>query len=240
MEKTGPHVSIKAETLFHIGSFPVSNALLTAWIITAILVVLALLYKNKNKSVTGIFNMFFRALHGTFEPIFGDNTEKYFKYAASFFLFIIVMNWSGLLPGFGTIGLETEHGMVPFFRAPTADLNMTLALGIFGIGLVQVLGIRALGFRHYMSKFISFANPINFFLGILEIISEISRVISLAFRLFGNVFAGEVLLTVVAFLIPILASLPFYMFEIFVGFMQAMVFSMLLAIFISVAVKPHH
>jgi F-type H+-transporting ATPase subunit a len=97
-----------------------------------------------------------------------------------------------------------------------------------------------LGWGGYLSKYFNFSNPINFFLGLLEIISEISRVVSFSFRLFGNVFAGEVLLLVIAFLIPVFISFPFFMMEIFVGFVQALVFSMLTAVFLNMAVAKHH
>lgn len=245
MEQHGPHVSIKAETLFYIGPLPVTNSLLSAWVLVAVMVVLAYLYFKKNKTIVSLYTWLFRGLYTTFQPIFGDDVKKYFKYVASFFLFILLGNWMGLIPGVNSIGIykETEEGikLVPILRGATADLNMTFALAIFAIVLVQYLGIQALGARVYLSKFFNFSSPINFAIGILEIISELSRALSLSFRLFGNVFAGEVLLAVVAFLVPILASLPFLMFEVFVGFIQAVVFSMLLAIFISVAVKkPHH
>ena len=106
--------------------------------------------------------------------------------------------------------------------------------------MIQVFGIKFLGFKDYIKKYINLTNPINFVLGILEIVSELSKILSFSFRLFGNIFAGEVLLTIVAFLVPVLASFPFIMLEIFVGFIQALVFSMLTAVFISGAIAKHH
>ncbi len=165
------------------------------------------------------------------------SARKYFPILATFFLLIILSNWSGLLPGVGSIGLYGEHEeFTPLFRAPTADLNTTMAFGLVAVVYVQFAGLQALG-THYLQKFFNFSNPINFFVGILEIISEFSRLISFTFRLFGNIFAGEVLLAVVAFLIPVLVPIPFLGMELFVGFIQALVFTMLTATFLSMAVS---
>ena len=128
---------------------------------------------------------------------------------------------------------------VPLLRGNNADLNATLALAIISVLMIQYYGFYFLGFKAYISKFLNFKDPIYFVLGILEIISEISKILSFAFRLFGNIFAGEVLLTIVAFLVPVLASFPFLMLEVFVGFVQALVFSMLTSVFLSLAVSKH-
>src|SRR5262249_28496262 len=144
-------------------------------------------------------------------------------FIATFFLFILLNNWCGLIPGVGTIGFfehEAKEGaavFVPYFRAGTADLNTTLALGLISVICIQAFGVmyQKLG---YFSKFINFSSPIGFIVGILEIVSEISRVISFAFRLFGNIFAGEVLLAVIGFLVPVIGPMPFYGLELFVGF----------------------
>lgn len=132
--------------------------------------------------------------------------------------------------------------IVPYLRAPTSDLNMTLALGLITMITVQVWGFRTLGFRGYGGKFIvpPWKDPIGTFIGLIEIISELSRVISFAFRLFGNIFAGEVLLLVITFLVPWGVVLPFYGLELFVGFVQALVFAMLALVFASIAVTSHH
>jgi F-type H+-transporting ATPase subunit a len=128
---------------------------------------------------------------------------------------------------------------IPLFRGNNADINATLALAIISVFMIQVYGIQFLGLKTYISKFLNFKDPIYFVLGILEIISEVSKVVSFAFRLFGNIFAGEVLLTIVAFLVPVLASFPFVILEVFVGLVQALVFSMLTSVFLSLAVSHH-
>ena len=128
--------------------------------------------------------------------------------------------------------------LIPLFRGATADLNTTLAIAIIAVLSIQYYGLQTLGLG-YLKKFFNFSNPIMFGVGLLEIISEFSRIISFAFRLFGNIFAGEVLLTVIAFLMPLIAPLPFLGLELFVGFIQALVFSMLTAVFLNMATISH-
>lgn len=135
---------------------------------------------------------------------------------------------------------NTELKLIPIFRPSNADLNTTLALAIIAILAVQYYGIKSLGLGIHVSKYLNFKNPMEFFVGVLEIISEFSRIVSFAFRLFGNIFAGEVLLTVIAFLIPVIAPIPFMGMELFVGFIQALVFSMLTAVFLALATAEHH
>ncbi|KXK11271.1 MAG: ATP synthase subunit a [Microgenomates bacterium OLB23] len=134
---------------------------------------------------------------------------------------------------------EKPHGKIPLLRGATADLNTTIALALVAFFMIQYYGFSELGFVGYAKKFINISNPINFFIGILELVSEFSKILSFAFRLFGNIFAGEVLLGVIAFLVPILASFPFLIMEVFVGLVQALVFSMLTGVFISSAVASH-
>jgi F-type H+-transporting ATPase subunit a len=149
----------------------------------------------------------------------------------------------------GPLGLlsaeKAEHGeegyiLVPFLRAATTDLNLPLGLAIISMTYVQIVGIRALGLG-YFRKF--FVNPIRdllgSFVGLLELVSEFAKIISLTFRLFGNIFAGQVLLFVIPFLLPFLIPLPFYGLEMFVGFMQAFVFAILTLVFSSQAVLSH-
>jgi F-type H+-transporting ATPase subunit a len=142
----------------------------------------------------------------------------------------------------GTIGLwETHNGektLVPIFRAGTADLNTTIALALISVFAIQYFGIKSHGLK-YFQKYFNFKNPVNFYVGILEILSEFAKILSFGFRLFGNIFAGEVLLTVMAGLMPIIIPLPFLGLEIFVGFIQALVFVMLSLVFYRVAVSHH-
>lgn len=131
-----------------------------------------------------------------------------------------------------------EAVFVPLFRAGSSDLSFTLALAICAVLYVQFMGIKKLGLG-YFKKFIDLRNPIHFFVGILEIISEFARMVSFSFRLFGNIFAGEVLLVVMTFLAPFIIPIPFYALEIFVGLVQALVFMMLTLVFVKGAIVRH-
>jgi F-type H+-transporting ATPase subunit a len=155
-----------------------------------------------------------------------------------------VSNWLGLLPGVGSIVYHTVHEgravTVPFLRSPASDLNFTIALALISVISVNILGVLAIGFGKHFKKFFNVSGPLQFFVGILEFVSEIAKIISFSFRLFGNVFAGEVLLTIVIFLVPYLIPVPFFMLEVFVGFIQALVFAVLTTVFIGLATIEHH
>jgi F-type H+-transporting ATPase subunit a len=135
-------------------------------------------------------------------------------------------------------GGKHEPEFVPLFRAGSSDLSFTIALAICAVLYVQMMGVSKLHMG-YFKKFINFKDPIHFFVGILELISEFARMISFSFRLFGNIFAGEVLLVVITFLVPYIAPMPFYGMEVFVGAVQAMVFTMLTLVFIKLAIASH-
>jgi len=136
------------------------------------------------------------------------------------------------------VAADHKKIFIPIFRAGTADLNTTLALAAISVFITQVFGFKYLKFA-YFKKYINFSSPIMFFVGILELILEFAKIVSFAFRLFGNVFAGEVLLAVILFLVPVVAPMPFYGLEIFVGFIQALVFSMLSLVFFNMATIGH-
>jgi len=244
-----PEISIKPETVFYLFDFPITNSLLTAVIVVILFFFVALKYyyqatSGKKTGFYYFFQFIINSIYSLFESVLGEKTSVFFPLLFSFFMFIILQNWFGLLPGVGSILITVhEHKetlYLPLLRGGNADLNTTFVLATISVVMIQVFGIKFLGFKGYLKKFINLTNPINFFLGILEILSEFSKILSFSFRLFGNVFAGEVLLTIVAFLVPVLASFPFVILEIFVGFIQALVFSMLTAVFISGAVSAHH
>jgi F-type H+-transporting ATPase subunit a len=178
-------------------------------------------------------------------------SQRVFPFVCTFFLLIVFSNWLGLLPGVGTIGLLSElHGQIvltPILRPTNADLNATLSWAIISVIMIQVFGIMALGFFKYFSKYFNikslllgtFEGFVGFGVGILELFSEISKMISFSFRLFGNIFAGEVLLTVIAFLLPYIVPVPFHFLELFVGLIQGLVFTMLTLVFIKLATISH-
>jgi len=132
----------------------------------------------------------------------------------------------------------TEPAFVPYFRAGTADLNTTIALAIISVFATQFFGVMFLNLG-YFSKFINFSSPISFFVGFLELVLEGAKIISFAFRLFGNIFAGEVLLAVISLLVPLVAPIPFYGLEVIVGVIQALVFAMLSVVFFNMATIGH-
>lgn len=238
-------ISLAAETIFHIGSFPVTNAMLMSWFASALLIVLALLASRSMmlipKGIQNFFEMIVEFLFNMVNEVIGDRqqTKKYFPLIATIFLFVITNNWLGLLPGVGTIKVLDGEKWVPLLRSGNADLNTTLAIALVTMIAVQVFGILAIGIFKYGKKFFNFKNPIYTMVGFLELLGEFSRMVSFTFRLFGNIFAGEVLLTIVAFLVPYIAPLPFFGLELFVGMIQALVFSMLALVFIKMAITSH-
>lgn len=170
-----------------------------------------------------------------------NNRERaltYFPLLATLFLFIAVNNWLGLLPGVGSITVVTSHGTAPLLRGATADLNTTFALAMISVVVTQIYAIRRLGLFTHLKKYISL-NPVLLFVGILELVSEFSKMISFSFRLFGNIFAGEVLLVVISSLAPVIAPLPFFFLELFIGFIQALVFTALTLIFLEIVGAEH-
>lgn len=245
------HISLSAEHIFTIGAFPVTNTLLMAWLAMAALLVFALVVYKKLKPlpVSGIQNFAEAVIDGAvsfIEDAIGSrkDAERFFPIVATLFFFVLLSNWMGILPLVGSVGFYEigEHGkeFIPLFRSANSDINMTLALAISSVIIVHVVGVSTIGFFRHAGKFLNFKNPILFFVGILELVGEVAKMVSFSFRLFGNIFAGEILLTVIAFLVPYIAPLPFLGLELFVGFMQALVFAMLTLVFLKIATEAHH
>ncbi len=242
-------ISIAAEKLFSLGSLPVTNALLIGVLVSALIIfVVTRVTKSRTLVPRGLQNVVeivFEALLDLVESVTQDKKQarQFFPLIATIFLFVLLSNWAGLLPGLGTVGVYGEHNghhtIIPFLRSTSADLNFTLALSLIAVFTVQFAGIAALGIVKYGKKFFisPFHKPygIGTAVGILELVSEIGKIISFTFRLFGNVFAGEVLLTVMLHLVPYFLPLPFMFLEVFVGFIQAVVFAMLTLVFLKMA-----
>lgn len=248
-------ISIAAEKLFSLGGLPVTNALLIGVIVSAFLIFLTT-RATRNlalvpRGVQNVLEIIFEALLELVESVTQDKKQarQFFPLIATIFLFVLISNWAGLLPGLGTVGIYGEHNghhtIIPFLRSTSADLNFTLALSLITVITVQFTGIAALGIVKYGKKFFisPFHKPygIGTAVGILELVSEVGKIISFTFRLFGNVFAGEVLLTVMLHLVPYFLPLPFMFLEVFVGFIQAVVFAMLTLVFLKMAtLEPEH
>jgi F-type H+-transporting ATPase subunit a len=256
--------ALAAESLFHVGNFPVTNSMLNAWIVAGIFIIIAFIASRRKSLVPrGIHNVFeaiVEFLLGEMEKVTNDakKARAFFPFVATIFLFILANNWLGLLPGTGTIGFtEMVHGeaeFIPLLRPAAADLNFTLAIALLSLIVVQFAGIKSTGLVNYASKFINIrgifrAIPkgpvavlvaiIEFFVGLLEIISEFAKVLSLSLRLFGNVFAGEILMGVMLSLVSVFLPIPFIFLEILVGVIQATVFAMLVLVFLTVATTGH-
>lgn len=243
-----PHIEIAAEKLFYFAGLPVTNTLVMSVGAAGLLISLGIPLRK-----AGLIPAFFQNLIeivaekflDLMQGMFGsrEKAEQYFPLIATIFLFVLLSNWLGIFPGVGSLGfyeeMRGEKTFVPFFRSAASDLNFTLALGVVAVMAVNFFGITAIGLWKHIGKFFSLKSPLDFFVGILEFISEFAKMVSFSFRLFGNVFAGEVLLVITAFLAPYIVPLPFLVLEIFVGFIQALVFAMLTMVFISIAVSHH-
>ena len=247
------HISLAAERIFAVFGMPITNTLLMSWIAMAILILTSFFATRKLKLIPkGLQNFtesIVELILGFITQIIGNRkeAEKFFPLVTTIFVFILLSNWLGLVPGVGTIGFfevaHTENGnqlFIPLFRSANSDLNMTLALAIVSVIATQIFGIITIGFFKHIGKYISFKNPGLTFAGILEGIAEVVKILSFSFRLFGNIFAGEVLLIVMAFLLPFIAPLPFMFLELFVGFIQALIFAMLTLVFLKIAISEAH
>jgi len=240
-----PQISLRAEEIFRIGSFPVTNAVLLSFFVLVLLAVLGWILRRRISLVPGaiqnVAEIVMEGALGLMDSVLGDRktSEKYLPLVLTIFLFVLFSNWLGLLPGVSSIVVHQGAESVPLLRSPASDLNFTLALALIAVTFANVLGVAAVGFRKRASVFFNFSSPIDFFIGILELVSEFAKIISFSFRLFGNVFAGEVLLAIMAFLVPYLVPLPFLFLEIFVGFIQAFIFGMLTLVFVAMAVAGH-
>ncbi|MFH0951924.1 MAG: F0F1 ATP synthase subunit A [Patescibacteria group bacterium] len=243
-------ISLAAEPIFHIGSFTVTNTLLSSWIAVLILVIIAFAIRRKVRVVPkGLQNLaevvleYFLKLTDTVTQS-RKQSVKFFPVVMTIFLFILVSNYLGLFPGFGAIGINEIHDghevFVPILRTVNSDLNVTLALAIISVMATNFVAILLIGFVKTTKRFINLKNPIFTFVGFLEFISELAKFISFSFRLFGNIFAGEVLLVVISSLMPFIAPLPFYFLELFVGLIQAFVFAVLTLVFMKVAAEEAH
>ncbi|MES2060110.1 MAG: F0F1 ATP synthase subunit A [Patescibacteria group bacterium] len=245
------HLSIKAEPIFNIGNFVVTNTLFTSWAVVLFIVIGSIIFSKKIKKIPGRFQALIEFVLEKFmdfmEGFAGDRAlvRKFLPLVGTIFVYVLLSNWAGTLPGVETIGFHTlEDGkdvFVPLFRTVNSDINMTLVLALIIVISSHIVGLKSIGAKHHAGKFIvnPLKHPIGFFVGFLEIIGEFSRVISLTFRLFGNIFAGSVLMLIISFLAPFIVPIPFLGLELFVGFIQALVISVLAMMFVTSATKLH-
>ena len=251
-----------AEPIAHIGSFAITNSLMTSGVALLIIVTLSILVGRSIKKVpTGLQNaleMIVEGFLGIFDGVTGSRKKslQFAPLALTFFFFILINNWMGLLPGVGSIGqiVQTGEGkfFIPYLRGATADLNTTLALATLGVVLSHIVGVVAVGWWKYLNKFINIkafleipgkimkdptillVNPIKAFVGLIEVIGEFAKIASLSFRLFGNVFAGEVLLASMSAILAYGIPIPFIFLEVLVGLIQALIFCMLILTYMTI------
>ncbi len=259
-------VTIFAEPIKHFENFTITNALFSSYFAVAIIVIISFILRSKLREIPkGIQNFFEIIIEGALsmcDQVTNDRnlSLKIFPFAISVFFFILINNWLGIMPlgGFGLIE-EGEHGLafIPIFRGGTADINMTLALAIMAVIGANLFGAFSIGAWKTFNKYVNLkalgqigkkikkdptiilVAPITFFVGLFEIIGEIAKIASLSFRLFGNVFAGEVLLASIAALVAYIIPIPFLFLEIFVGVIQAFIFSILLVVYFTIGASDH-
>ena len=233
------NIDLQPEYVLRIGSFLVSNTLLTSFLVTLFLAIVSAYFYYARRNSKNIILEIVRVL--VFDLLkFTDAivkkrevSKKVLPLIASFFIFIVSANILALFPGFlGSFYIKEGDVVRPLLRSPNSDLNTTLALALFSVLSIQFFSARLLGLAAYLSRFINFSSPLKFIMGFFETISEGVKVLSFSFRLFGNIFAGEVLLLIIAFLAPYIIPVPFMFLEVFVGIVQAFIFSALTLAFI--------
>lgn len=249
--------TLAPETLFHIAGFPITNTMINVWVALIILVIFGLVIKRKVTLRPGKFQnaceYFLENLLGYFDQVTGNRakTLRFLPIVGSIFFFILLSNWLGLLPGTGSI----LYGHEPLLRPANTDLNLTVAMALVAVVSSHVFGFVSVGVFTHLNKFVQlgtlfksfrhgpvaiFTALVNVLVGLIEIVGEISKVVSLSLRLFGNIFAGEVLITVMMSLIGLLVPTPFMLLELLVGIVQASVFAMLTIVYLTIASEEPH
>ena len=264
-----PHVELAPEGIFDIAGFSITNTLIASWLSIILLVVIFYICTRRMKLVPGklqsLAEIAVELLLNFVESVAGKKYAKVvFPLVATIFIYVIANAYLALLPFFGTIGIIIGEGeYVSLFRAANTDINLCLSIAIMSFIFVEYWGVRSLGVSHYIGEFINVRQLgqgvkqlftgkirpaitniafgfINLFIGLLEIFSHLIRIVSFSFRLFGNMTAGEILLLIATFLIPLVFALPFYGLELLIGFIQALIFAGLTLVFGIIAMSPMH
>lgn len=243
---------LEPELILNLGGFPITNTIVATIITDLVLLTLVfVIYKSLSLHPKNLLQGLTEMVIDTFYKLTQDisdnkRAKSIFPYFAGFFIFILFSNLLGLIPGVGSIGFEqaAKHGekgthLIPLIRPLTSDFNATLALATISLVATHVLAIKFTGIKDYVGRFVSL-NPILLFVGVLELVSEATKLFSLSFRLFGNIFAGEVVLATISGLFAFIAPIPFLMLESIVALVQALVFAMLTMVFMSILSTPHH
>jgi len=247
MPSTGP------ETLFAFSGFTVSNTLLATLVVDIVIVLLVVLVRRRLSLFPGklqaVVESVVEYLQNTTQQVAGGRTSLIFPWVAVFFIYIALSNLIGLLPGYGTIGFFREPGFWGFLHlklpdasllhVSTADLNLTLALAVVSVVATNVIAIRTVGLKMYLRRFFAL-NPLLLFVGLLELLQELTKFVTFSFRLFGNISAGEAVLGTMSALLAFIVPVPFLAFELLVAVIQGLVFALLTMAFMTMLTEPHH
>lgn len=238
-----PEVHLAPQPVFHVGAFAVTNTLLSAWLTTIVIVVLFVGGTRKVNFIPGrlqgILEMFIEALFGFMSSVAGEKlARRFFPILATIFLFVAFNAWMALLPIYPSVGFKAEgsdHVTTHLLRSAGTDVNMPLSLAIVAFLFIEFWGFKAHGFG-YLKEFFRL-HPIQGPIGLIELLSHFIRIVSFTFRLFGNMLAGEIVLFMVTFLTVFTAPIVFYMLELLVGGVQALIFTGLTLVFTFMAVS---
>lgn len=244
MHEEGIHVALAAERLGTLFGIPLTNTLVTTWLIVGVLVIFALVFSKRISLVPGRFQalleMLFEFVYNYVAETLGSRqlANRFFPLLTTIFIFVLALNWFEFLPGVESI---TYHGE-PLFRGVNTDLTTPLVLAFISFFTIEITGIVTIGIWKYGSKFLvnPFKNPIGAMIGFIELIGEFVRLVSLSFRLFGNILAGSVIIAVATYFAPYGAPGLLSLFEVFIGFLQAAVFALLTLFFIKLAIDEPH
>lgn len=242
----GIHVALKPYIVGELFGVPITATLITTWLTMAVLIIGAYFFTRKPQLIPKPAQSMAELVVGGVYDYMSDVLEsrklalKYFPVVMTIFIFVLALNWIGLLPGVTSIGLNHDGHFTPLLYPAATDLNITIAFAIIAFLTIEMAGVVALGLWKYGGKFLNFSSPLAFIIGLIELISELARLISFSFRLFGNIFAGKTLLVVIIFFVPYIVPVPLYAFEVFVGFIQAFIFAILTLFFIKIAIAEPH
>lgn len=258
--------TLYAEPIVHFKTFTVTNALFTSWVVVFILIIISIIVRTNLKKIPkGIQNLFevlIEEAENLCDQVTSSRiiTNKAFPIVFAVFMFVLLNNWMGILPlgGFGLVEIG-EHGssFIPLIRSGTADINGTLPLAILSVIGANLFGIISIGIWKTINKYVNLnalgsiftkikkepsilmTAPIMFAVGLLELVGEFAKVASLSFRLFGNIFAGEVLLASMGAMIAYILPTPFLFLEVFIGVIQAFIFAILTLVYYTISSMDH-
>jgi F-type H+-transporting ATPase subunit a len=246
----GIGIHLAPPVLGYFGDMPITSTLIMVWSTMTLLTVCAFMFRKHIRLVPGKAQVAVEALIGgifsyTEETLESrEHAQRFFPLIMTIFIFVLALNWLGLVPGVDAIGImkhmHDTDALIPFLHPANTDLNITIGIAVVAFFAIEIAGIFVLGFLKYGSKFLNFSSPLAFLIGIIELFSELARLVSFSFRLFGNIFAGKTLIVIAMFFVPFVLPVPLLAFEFFVGFIQAAIFAVLTLYFIKLAIAEPH